>query len=57
MEKWEKNQPEVKINKYGENTDVVFLPNELKMLNLIAELIVNISIRESYEEGNKVSAL
>ena len=57
MEKCEKNQPEVKINNYGENTDVVFLPNELKMLNLIAELIVNISILESYEEGNKVSAL
>lgn len=29
---------------------------ELKLLNLIAEIIVNISIRESHEESNKISS-
>mgnify|MGYP001159205113 CR=1 FL=1 len=29
---------------------------ELKLLNLIAEIIVNISIRESHEKSNKISS-
>ena len=38
--------------KYSENEEDNFSKSELKFLNLIAELIVNISIRESYEKGN-----
>ena len=33
-----------------------FSLSELKLLNLIAEIIVNISIRESHEESNKISS-
>ena len=34
-----------------------FSLSELKLLNLIAEIIVNISIRESHEESNKISSV
>lgn len=34
------------------NDEQEFSLNELKLLNLIAEIIVNISIRESYEKGD-----
>ncbi|SDE11402.1 hypothetical protein SAMN05216464_1048 [Mucilaginibacter pineti] len=34
------------------NSEGDFSVQELKLLNLIAEIIVNISIRESYEKGN-----
>ncbi|WP_139173803.1 hypothetical protein [Hydrobacter penzbergensis] len=37
------------------NQDEFSMP-ELKLLNLIAEIIVNISIRESHEESNKISS-
>ena len=37
------------------NEDEFSMP-ELKLLNLIAEIIVNISIRESHEESNKISS-
>lgn len=35
-----------------ENEDDNFSLSELKLLNLIIEIIINISIRESYEEGH-----
>lgn len=38
------------------NSEDEFSLPELKLLNLIAEIIVNISIRESYEESNKISS-
>ena len=34
------------------NSEEIFSVSELKLLNLIAEIIVNISIRESNEKGN-----
>jgi hypothetical protein len=34
-----------------------FSQSELKLLNLIAILIVNISIRESYEKSDKIPPL
>lgn len=34
------------------NSEQIFSVSELKLLNLIAEIIVNISIRESNEKGN-----
>lgn len=37
------------------NEDEFSMP-ELKLLNLIAEIIVNISIRESHEESNTISS-
>lgn len=38
------------------NSEDEFSLPELKLLNLIAEIIVNISIRESYEKSNKISS-
>lgn len=38
------------------NIEEEFSMPELKLLNLIAEIIVNISIRESHEESNKISS-
>lgn len=35
----------------NENCSEEFTLNELKLLNLIAEIIVNASIREYYEKG------
>lgn len=42
-------------NNIVKSEDEFSLP-ELKLLNLIAEIIVNISIRESHEESNKISS-
>lgn len=38
------------------NSEDEFSIPELKLLNLLAEIIVNISIRESHEESNKISS-
>ena len=38
------------------NSEDEFSIPEVKLLNLIAEIIVNISIRESHEESNKISS-
>ena len=38
------------------NSEGEFSIPELKLLNLIAEIIVNISMRESHEESNKISS-
>lgn len=56
MDKLEKGKP-----RFGfKNTIIeepVFSVFEAKLLNLIAEIIVNISIRERYEESNQISTL
>lgn len=39
-----------------ENIKADISPAELKLLNSLAEIIVNISIRESHEESNKISS-
>ncbi len=41
------NQKNNTINSKGD-----FSESELKLLNLIAEILVNISIRDSYEKGD-----
>lgn len=41
----------------NENKENCFSSSELKLLNLIAELVVNISIRESYEKSNTIPTL
>ena len=43
-------------NKNIVNSEDGFSMPEHKLLNLIAEIIVNISIRESHEESNKISS-
>ncbi|PLK44999.1 hypothetical protein [Emticicia sp. TH156] len=55
MEKVEKKKPRFGLK----NTvieDPVLSVFEVKLLNLIAEIIVNISIRERYEESHQISA-
>lgn len=49
-----KNPQEEKVLN-NENIIENFSPAEIKLLNLIAEIIVNNSIKESYEKGNQVS--
>lgn len=55
MEKVEKRKP-----RFGFKTKRIETPVssviEAKLLNLIAEIIVNISIRERYEESHQISA-
>ena len=51
MENVKENEPAYYIQN-SEIDDQGFSLSDLKLLNLIAELVVNISIRESYEKGN-----
>lgn len=46
----------LEVNKNIVNSEDEFSIPELKLLNLLAEIIVNISIRESHEESNKISS-
>ncbi|GAB3522153.1 hypothetical protein [Emticicia fontis] len=56
MEKVEKKNPHFGLN-YTTIKEPVSSVIEAKLLNLIAEIIVNISIRERYEESNQISTL
>lgn len=49
-EKPDKNSPEK-----DENTAIEFSLQEIILLNLIAEIIINASIKEYYEKSNQVS--
>jgi len=55
MGEFEGEKPDKNSRDKDENTDIEFSLQEITLLNLIAEIIINASIKEYYEKSNQVS--